>query len=122
MTSAWPRPGMPVVPEPTPACSKVERLMPLAPAHRMVLSLSVAMAYATPLIAVVTEPGRMAFLEEAELPRLCRPHDDAEARVALLLALGAAPWAEHLVVPWPPLAQVNPQAGKLGPDISKPRH
>ncbi len=113
---------MPVVPEATPARSKVERLMPLSAAQRTVLSLSVAMAYAASLIAVVTEPGRVAFLEETELPRLCRPHDDAEAKIALILALGAAPRAEHLVIPRPPLAQVNPQAGKLGPDISKPRH
>ncbi len=104
MTSAWPRPGMPVVPEPTPACSKVERLMPLASAQQTVLSLSVAMAYATPLIAVVTEPGRMAFLEESELPRLCRPDDDGEAEIALILALGAAPRAEHLVITRPALA------------------
>ncbi len=96
--------------------------MPLASAQRTVLSLSVAMAYAASLIAVVTEPGRMAFLEEAELPRLCRPHDDAEAGVALTLALGATPRAENLVVSRPPLAQVNPQADKLGPDISKLHH
>ncbi len=96
--------------------------MPLSAAHRTVLSLSVTMAYAAPLIAVVTEPGRMAFLEEAELPRLFRPHDDAEAEIALTLALGAAPRAEHLVVARTALAQVNTQAGKLGPDISKLRH
>jgi hypothetical protein len=80
------------------------------------------MAYAASLITVVTEPGRVAFLEEAELPRLCRPHDDAEAEIALVLALGAAPRAQHLVVARSALAQVNPQAGELGPDINKPRH
>jgi len=80
------------------------------------------MAYAASLIAVVTEPSRVAFLEKAELPRLCRPDDDGKAEIALALALGAAPRAEHLVVARPALAQVNSQAGKLGPDISKPRH
>ena len=96
--------------------------MPLASAQRTVLSLSVAMAYAASLIAVVTEPGRVPFLDESELPRLCPPHDDAEAQVALMRALGAAPWAEHLVIPRPALAQANPQAGKLGPNINKLRH
>jgi len=80
------------------------------------------MAYAAFLVAVVTEPGRLAVIEEAELARLRRPHDDAEAGIALLFALGAAPRAGHLVVARSVLAQVNPQAGKLGPDINKPRH
>ncbi len=71
---------------------------------------------------MVTEPGRVAFLEEAELPRLRRPDDDAEARVALFLALGAAPRAGHLVIPRPALAQANPQASKFGPDISRLHH
>ncbi len=98
---------MPVVPEPTPARSKVERLMPRSAAHRMALSPSVAMAYATFPVAVVTDPSRMAFLEETEFPRSRRPHDDAETGIMCLLALGATPWAGQLVVARPALSQVN---------------
>ncbi len=113
---------MPVVPEATPARSKVDRLMPLASAQRTALSLSVAMAYTAPLVAVVTEPGRLALIEEAELARLRRPHDDAKAGVVFFLALGTAPWTGHLVVARPVLAKMDTQAIKLGPDISKLRH
>ncbi len=98
---------MPVVPEPTPARSKVERLMPRSAAHRMALSLSVAIAYAACPLAVVTDPSRMAFLEEPEFPRLRRPHENAETGIMFLLALGATPWAGHLVVARPAPSQMN---------------
>ncbi len=122
MTSHSPTPGIPVVPEATPARSKVERLMPRSAAQRTALSLSVAMAYAALLVAVVTEPGRLALLDEAELARLRRPDDDAKAGIALLLALGAAPGAGHLVVARPSPAKMDALAVKLGPDINKLRH
>ncbi len=81
--------------------------MPLASAQRTALSLSVAIAYATFPVAVVTDPSRVALLKETELPRLRRPHDDAETGIMFLLALGAAPWAGHLVVARSALSQVN---------------
>ncbi len=122
MTSHSPTPGIPVIPEATPARSKVERLMPLASTQRTASSLNVAMAYTAFLIAVVTLPGRVALFEKTELARARRPDDDAKAGIALLLALGAAPRAGHLVVARATPAKMDAQAMKIGPDINKLRH
>ena len=71
---------------------------------------------------MVAVPDCVAFFEKTELSRFGRSHDDAKAGIALLLALGAAPRAENLVVARPSLTKKDAQAVKLGPDISKPRH
>jgi hypothetical protein len=75
MTSHSPDPGIPVIPEPTPARSKVERLMPRSAAHWTAVVLSAAISHATFPAAVMTEPHGTFRLES-----------DGQARVALLPA------------------------------------
>jgi hypothetical protein len=102
MTSHSPDPGIPVIPEPTPARSKVERLMPLSAAQRMAFSLSAAIPHAPLPAAVMAVPHAAA-----------RRDRDGQAGIALFTAQVRALRAGGFLVAVPVVPQVYAKSLKL---------
>ena len=81
MTSHLPAPGIPAIPEPTPAPSKVDWLMPRSAAHWIAAVLKLGISQAPRPLAVPALPrGTTAVVVDG----------NGEARVAFLAPAGAA--------------------------------